>query len=121
MDERYWLDPEPGLSMPTGVTYRQREAIRAATTTSTYSDGDYDFIIVVTRLATEDESSPGWFLDAQWVRYVRAEYEGWSFIDGTGDTDPGGPWFAQQQVNGDEPPIWVALGRRHRVEEDDDE
>jgi hypothetical protein len=113
----YVVEPTTSGGMPTGVTYAQARAIREATSTSRYSDGTYDYLIVVTRLATVTEDDEGFFLDSNWVDFVFYEYPGWSFIHGTGANDPGGEWLAQwQRLDNDDPGIWVLLGRRQHVD-----
>ena len=129
-DIDYLLDPDPSVSMPSGVDYAQARAIRAATTHATYSNGDWDFIVVATRLGGPiDEGDDGWFIDYQWVRFIQYEYDRWMFISGTGDNDAGGggPWFAQWLRHPDfdpnDPGIWVAVGMRPSSDEEngDDE
>ena len=120
MAKGYVVEPRMSGGMPTGVTYAQARAIREVTSTSRYTSGDLDYLIVVTRLGVGDEMGEGWFLDSNWVDFVFYEYPGWSWVRGTGADDPSGEWLAQwQQLNDKDAGIWVLLGQRVHVDEED--
>lgn len=105
-----------------GFTFAQARAMSDATTLSTYRDDEREYLAVMTRCGTIEETHAGWFMDTDWIEWVRGTFPGWDWVEGTGDHDSGGPWFAQEHRR-DEEFIWLALGVRARAiqaEESDD-
>lgn len=111
------------FSTPHDFTPEQARSMAAATTVQTYSDGERDYVTVLTRCGTVREEDDGFFWDGNWVDWVPAAHPGWTWLSGTGEHDDGGEWFAQEHRLDTSPVpfIWVAVGwRPHRDEQTED-